>query len=201
MKQKELEMALQKIPPHPSPRPELEQYLTPAHVAADILYTALAQGDIEEKKLVDLGCGTGMFAIGAKLLGAREVIGIDCDEESVEIAHRLSREKGLDIDFIVLDIEDFNERTDTVIMNPPFGCQKKGADLPFLKKALSLAEVTYSLHLSETVKFIRRQAKELKGVITLEKPYSYEIKHMFRFHTKETMVFEATLFRIVSKRK
>ena len=40
MKKKELEMILQKIPTFEKPSPELEQYLTPAGIAADIIFTA-----------------------------------------------------------------------------------------------------------------------------------------------------------------
>ena len=69
MKQKELEMLLQKIPEFNSPKPNLEQYLTPAPIAADLLFTAAQYGDIENKIVVDLGCGTGIFSFGAYLCG------------------------------------------------------------------------------------------------------------------------------------
>lgn len=195
MKQKQLEMALEKIPPHPSPSPELEQYRTPSDVAAEILYIAHGHGDIEGKKVLDLGCGTGLFSIGAAMLGAKEVIGVDVDEGSVRIAHRLAVEKGLKIDFMVLDIEDLEEKGDTVIMNPPFGCQVPHADVPFLEKAIKLCPVVYTLHSTETEDFIRKRAKGLNAPVTYEKRFTYHIKHMFEFHRKERMEFNATLFR------
>src|SRR4030042_577278 len=53
----------------------LEQYATPAHIAADMLWEAFTAGDIEGRSVVDLGCGNGVFSIGAKLLGAKDVLG------------------------------------------------------------------------------------------------------------------------------
>lgn len=195
MKQKALEIALEKVPPHPSPRAELEQYRTPAPVAAEILYIAHAHGDIEGKRVIDLGCGTGMFAIGAALLGAKDVIGVDVDEPSVRIAHRIAQEKGLNIDFYVMDISELKEPGDTVVMNPPFGCQVPHADVPFLKKAVELCPVTYSLHSTESEDFIRKSAKRLNAEVTFEKRFTYEIRHTFEFHRKDRMEFQATLFR------
>lgn len=47
----------------------------------DILF-----GDIpfEGKRVLDVGCGSGIFALAALEKGASEVIGIDCDENSVQ---------------------------------------------------------------------------------------------------------------------
>jgi ribosomal protein L11 methyltransferase len=42
--------------------------------------------DLKEKRVLDMGCGTGILAILAKKLGAGEVTGIDIDEWSVENA-------------------------------------------------------------------------------------------------------------------
>lgn len=42
--------------------------------------------DLKQKLVLDMGCGTGVLAILAKKLGAKNVIGIDIDEWSVENA-------------------------------------------------------------------------------------------------------------------
>ena len=62
MKKKELEILLQKVPSFEKPVPHFEQYLTPAGIAADIIFTAHQFGDIENKTVIDLGCGTGTNA-------------------------------------------------------------------------------------------------------------------------------------------
>ncbi len=198
MKKKTLEMTLQQIPYHPEPKARLEQYKTPADIASDVLYFAHSLGDIEQKKVVDLGCGTGIFAIGAKLLGAGEVIGMDIDEKSLEIARKIAEKIGVEVDFYALEIKDFNGDCDTVLQNPPFGAQKKHADRPFLLKALTISKVVYSLHLAKTREYIEKEAKIHKASITHEKNYEFEIRHTFDFHTKEKKYFDVMMFRIES---
>ena len=92
MKKKELEIILQKVPSFERPIPYLEQYLTPAGIVADIVFNACQFNDIENKIVVDLGCGTGIFSFGAKFVNAKEVIGIDIDENSIKIAKRYAKE-------------------------------------------------------------------------------------------------------------
>lgn len=198
MKKKILEMRLSQVPPHPAPRPELEQYPTPANIAADVLYRAHANGDIAGRQVIDLGCGTGIFAIGAALLGAGEVTAVDIDEKAVEVARKAAHDLNVEIKFLVSDVEEFEERGDTVLMNPPFGAQKKHADRPFLSKALSISSVIYSLHLSRTRDFIEKEVKKLGGTITDRKTYEFEIRYTFEFHEMEKAHFDVTMFRIES---
>ena len=79
MKKKQLEILLQKIPSFNNPIPGLEQYKTSADIAADIIFTAHQLGDIENKIVIDMGCGTGIFSVGSFLTGAKKVIGIDIE--------------------------------------------------------------------------------------------------------------------------
>ena len=95
IKKKNLEILLERIPSHPNPDPSLEQYATPAPIAADILFTAYIQGDILNKKIIDLGCGTGIFAIGAALIGADIIVGIDIDKKSLDIARQIAEDLGV----------------------------------------------------------------------------------------------------------
>ena len=68
MRKKDLEIRLQSVRNFENPDPALEQYMTPATMAADILFDAYRDGDVEGMKVLDLGCGTGMFSIGAWML-------------------------------------------------------------------------------------------------------------------------------------
>ena len=48
-------------------------------------------------------------------------------------------------------------RADVVVMNPPFGTRKKGADMEFLRAAFRLAkESVYSLHKRSTRAHVQR---------------------------------------------
>jgi predicted RNA methylase len=54
------------------PKVELEQYVTTAHLAAQMLFTAHSSfDDIEDKHVLDLGCGCAILSIAAAILGAK----------------------------------------------------------------------------------------------------------------------------------
>ncbi len=198
MKKNELERTLQKIPPQSKPKPGLEQYSTPAWIAADILYIAYAQGNIADKKVVDLGCGNGIFSIGSWLLGARSVLGIDIDPDAIEDARRNAAAAGADIELLTADVTSLTEKFDTAIMNPPFGSQRRGADRPFLVSAMRSASKVYSLHMADTLPFLSAYITSLGGRIELQKNYKFEIPHMFGFHEKTKKDFEVVLIYIRS---
>ena len=200
MKQKELEIILQKIPIYERPNPFIEQYTTPANIAADIIFTAFRFGDIQDKKVVDLGCGTGIFSFGAKLANAKEVVGIDLDKQAIEIAKKYAEKNNEDIQFITKDVKEVDTKCDTVIMNPPFGAQKSNrwADRRFIEKGFEISKVIYSLHLSKTIPFIEKLISSLNGEIKYKKNYVFPIKHTHVFHEKKIVNFDVTMLRIIT---
>lgn len=199
MRRKQLEIALQKLAPHPNPSAELEQYMTPGDVASAILNLAYTRGDMADKVVYDLGCGTGRLAIGAALLGAKEVVGIDVDGRALETAGKNAREAGVDVRWVKSDVEELvASDVDTVIQNPPFGVQRKGADMRFLRKALELAGVAYSLHKAtpKNREFIAERVEEMGGRITDRMELMFHIPRQFKFHTRDVYRFKVDLYRI-----
>jgi putative methylase len=77
-----------------SPRASLEQYPTPPALAARLIHAADLQGDVAERLVVDLGTGTGMFALGAALRGPAAVAGIDVDPAPLGTARENERRVG-----------------------------------------------------------------------------------------------------------
>jgi putative methylase len=219
----DLERLLQQIEPHPSPNLILEQYMTPTDVAATMLYiAAYVNDDIVGKSVLDLGCGTGKLALGAAFLGAKHVVGVDVDKTAVKVAFKNSVKTNLKekVQWVAADISVVRGKFDTVLQNPPFGVQKRGADRVFLEKALEAGKVVYSLHKSsrhETASFVKSRADKtvlasvspsvfLKNFIEehggdIQAVYSMmmSIPHMFSFHTKRKHVFAVDLY--VIKRK
>ncbi len=196
MKKKDLEMKLQKVRPFQDPKADLEQYITPANIAADLLFSAYVQGDIADKNVLDLGCGTGMLAIGARLLGAKEVVGVDIDPKALEVAEENASEQKAVIHFLHMKAQEFQGKADTVVMNPPFGAQRRHADRPFLEKALESAPVIYSLHLAETQEFVESLIRSNGATGEVQKRYKFEIPHTFAFHKKAKKDVEVILFRV-----
>ena len=87
-KKKQLEMILENVPCHPNPKVELEQYSTPSSIAADLIWNAYGLGDIKDLSVLDLGCGTGIFAIGSWIMGSAYSLGIDIDQESIDLGQK-----------------------------------------------------------------------------------------------------------------
>jgi len=193
MKQRKLEMLLEEIEGFSDPELELEQYQTPSLLAAEILHFAYMQGDLDDS-VQDLGCGTGILAIGAKLLGAKNVVGYDMDPKALEIANINARKFGVEINFVFSDIADIEGHVKTTVMNPPFGARVKGRDRPFLSSALRTSEVIYSIHNRGSLAFIQKFIKP--AIIIHSYVAKFPIKRIFDFHKKEREVIEVEIYRI-----
>lgn len=58
----------------------------------------LEKADLKDKKLIDYGCGSGILAIGAALLGAGDIIAVDNDPQAVLATLDNSQRNGLDLE-------------------------------------------------------------------------------------------------------
>jgi putative methylase len=216
----ELERLLSQVSPHPSPKPNLEQYTIPTDVAATMLHlAAYSYSSIIGKTVLDLGCGTGRIALGAAFLGAKQVVGIDIDKEAVKVAFENSARTNLKekVQWIIGDIDAIHGDFDTVLQNPPFGVQKRRADRRFLEKALESGKMVYSFHKRpEKDKTFIKKLKASKANVASVAPSAFleefierhggrtkavytmvmTIPHMFSFHTKRKHEFLADLYVI-----
>jgi len=210
MKLKKLEILLEKAEGFQTPDVRYEQYKTPATLAAPFLHMAFMSDDIAGKTVYDFGCGTGIFTIGAAVLGASAVKGFDIDESAILNARRnadqmRSEISDSDIDFSVLDISFIPaliqsgelQKADTILMNPPFGAQEKGNDRPFLEAAIAAGDVVYSIHNKGSRAFIEKFIKP--AVITDSFTAEFPIKKTFDFHKKEIQTIDVEIYRIETK--
>lgn len=191
LRKKDLEILIESIPEIPKPKASLEQYTIPGRLAAQIVWDAYFNGDIKGKIVFDLGTGTGRLAIAIAILGAKYVVGIDIDSSCLEIALDYVKKLGItNIDFIQADVSYVNFRSNiensVVIQNPPFGVHKRHADIMFLCKAFSIAQVVYSIHkYSENIDtFIKRKALECGFIVTWSRRDVFEIPARLPFHMK-----------------
>ncbi|OYT58673.1 DNA methylase [Euryarchaeota archaeon ex4484_178] len=196
MKKRKLEILLEGVEKYRNPKSFLEQYFTPAVIAADILFFAWSMGDVEGKTIADLGAGTGIFTIGSGLLDAKMVYSVEIDKDAIEILKKNMEKYGIRAKIILGDVRDFNIPVDTVIQNPPFGSQNRHADLPFLEKAMEIGKVIYTLHNANTNDFIEEKIEAMGGKITHKKFYDFPIPHMFNFHRKERVIWKVILYRV-----
>lgn len=202
MKLNELERVLAGLGSAGSPSPALEQYPTPAKIAASIVFDAAMRGDVAGRSIADLGCGAGIFAIASVLMGCESAEGFDSDPAAVAAAEenaRLSLPGSMRdrVHFVNADIGHVGGRYDTVFQNPPFGAQRRNADVPFIRKALEIGNSIYTMHPAVAREFVERKVEQFGGTVEFEKSFTYEMPWMFAFHTRKVRKFELILFKVV----
>ncbi|BBN10858.1 rRNA N6-adenosine-methyltransferase METTL5 [Marchantia polymorpha subsp. ruderalis] len=202
MKLKQLESILGDVTQFSSPKIDLEQYPTGPHIASRLIYTAENSfGDISDKVVADFGCGCGTLGIASSLLEASHVIGVDIDYEALEMAQSNTSELEVEMDFVLDNIQDLAWRgpvVDTVVMNPPFGTRRKGADMEFLAAALKCSKTAvYSLHKTSTREHVRRGALRDFKAKTAEVlcELRYDLPASYKFHKKREVDIAVDLWR------
>lgn len=68
---------------------------TGTHPTTALCLEWLDQADLAGKRVIDYGCGSGVLAIAAALLGAREVIAIDNDPQAIEASRDNAERNGV----------------------------------------------------------------------------------------------------------
>jgi putative methylase len=202
LSKKQLAILLSKLQVFTQPDLHLEQYPTDSEIAASILWEAQMHGELEGRRVADFGCGTGILGIGALAMGAKHVVFIELDARVFPqlMANLHHLEKELDETFsnyeiIHGNVEQYDQPVDLVLQNPPFGTQQKHADLIFLKKALSLAPIVYSMHKTATEEHIRSIAQQAGARITQQYHFSFPLKQSMDQHRKKVQHIEVSCLK------
>jgi len=210
---------LTKLATFENPKVKLEQYQTEAEIAAQVIWKAFLNGDIEGKSCIDLGCGTGILGIGALILGARKVTFVDIDLEALivlsikilsvfigvllggELFHEKNLKRKYRAEFVQREIRLYKKRAQVIIQNPPFGTKQPHADKAFLLKAMELAPTIYSIHKIAGERFIATLAEDngfsIKGII----PIKFPLKPTLTFHRKKTYYTDVGVWMLEKRRR
>jgi len=197
---RQLEIRLGSLKLLEKPNLKLEQYPVSSEAASELLYMAGFEHDDLERRVVDIGTGTGRLAIGAALMGAKKVVGVDIDKDSLAIAKENAKTAAVRVQWVQSEIERVKGKFDAVIMNPPYGTRTTHADTRFLEKALQLAPVVYSIHKSSTREFLLKFLKKLGAQVSQVRSMKMTIPHLFEFHEKRQAIVEIDLYRIIQER-
>lgn len=71
---------------------------TGTHATTALCLNWLDQADLKGKYVIDYGCGSGILAIAAALLGAERVIGVDTDPQALEATRENARRNGVEVE-------------------------------------------------------------------------------------------------------
>ena len=71
---------------------------TGSHATTRMCLEVLQRIDLEGKRILDLGCGSGILGIGAMLLGAKECTALDIDEKAPDVVRSNAALNGVKID-------------------------------------------------------------------------------------------------------
>jgi len=76
---------------------------TGTHSTTALCLNWLDQADVKDKVVIDYGCGSGILAIAAALLGAKKVIGVDTDPQALEATQTNAKRNGVIIETYLPD--------------------------------------------------------------------------------------------------
>ena len=171
--------------------------MSPAEAAATLLETAVRIDGLRGRSVLDLGCGTGRLAIGAALLGARPVRGLDEDVTATNVAKAAARAEGVQVSFETADVTEAEGSVDLVVMNPPFGAQRKHADRPFWDRAFALARLSiYAFALQDSRTFIARQAVAHQAHILEVVPVPWPLGRTLPHHGRPRVDLDVDLWAL-----
>jgi putative methylase len=202
----QLAIILSKLRGFSNPKVESEQYEVDPEIAASVIWQALYSEKVRVRRVADLGCGTGILGIGSLVVGAKKVYFVDNDlERGINIAKsnlEYIKSEGIKVResiFECKDIKDFNEKVDTVIMNPPFGVKDRHADRAFLEKAMEISQNIYSFHKSESKGFIVAFAKDHGFRLVGQMDFNWPLKQTMAFHRKKIQRINVSCFVLERK--
>jgi putative methylase len=185
------------------PQIDLEQYRTPPELASYLVHVADLQEDIEERTVIDLGCGTGMLALAATLRGPERVVGVDIDDAALGTAQENRRRIAArsSVSWVQADATQIplDPSTDaTVVMNPPFGAQNgnEHADRAFLETTAEIATVSYSIHNAGSADFVESFAADHDGEMTHAYSAEFDLPKTFEHQSEQSRTIDVELFRI-----
>jgi len=180
-----------------NPKLTLEQYMTDRSTAVEFMQLVDRCVGIREKRVLDLGCGTGMLGIASLLCEAEHVTFVDIDPDALEVCKSTVVEL-TEEDESIGEYEFFNtsvfefipeQPPDIIVTNPPFGTKNnEHVDLQFVLAALNMIDedgAIFSFHKRSTgdglVKNVRKENPKAHGEPlahikwTLPKTYSHQM--------------------------
>ena len=169
-------------------------------------------GDLKNKRVLDLGCGTGKF--GLKLARyAKEVVGIDISKHSIDIANKTAKKNGIkNFKGVCNDFKDVNyenyfdyilavnlihhaDEIDTIFSNVKRSLKKNGVFVIFEINSLNPLYLPFLTIIGQlrshlTLEFLRSNIWMLKGLL---KRNSFRVTKVYKWAILPTMLYNYSL--------
>ena len=147
-------------------------------------------GDLKEKTVLDLGCGSGRYSIDFAKNGVSKVVGIDLAESMLQIANRIAQENSVDniCEFNVGNIFEYQS-------DEPFDIVIAMGVFDYIENPLSLIE--HMLSLSKDI--IIASFPSYHAIRTSVRKVRYKIKkcpvYFYNYDTIEDILKKAGLIK------
>jgi putative methylase len=184
-------MQLEDVKGFVNPKADLEQYMTPLAIVHD--WMKRAKNDLQNKHVLDLGCGTGMLGIAASPQ-ARKITFLDIDKAALDVLRQNVLELNTEHEIIHSPLKAI--QADIVLTNPPFGTKNRHADKFFVQAACQSAPIVYSMHLKGSEDFIADVASEYGHKLTDVYNYSFPIANTMPMHNVLEKRIEVVVIRL-----
>ena len=144
---------------------------TGTHETTQMVCATLLDTDLTDKRILDCGCGTGILGITAMKLGARECVGYDIDEWSVDNTRHNAVINSVDVTPLLGDASILNKvegTFDVVVANINRNILLQ--DMPaFRQKMATGAKLILSGFYTEDIPLLQEKAARLGLRLTAQK--------------------------------
>lgn len=91
---------------------------TGRHESTKVMIKLMKHVPMKNKRVLDVGCGSGILSLYSSLLGAKAIIGIDCDMDAILSARKNAKLNNAEkIKYRYVDLKDMTGRYDIVLAN------------------------------------------------------------------------------------
>lgn len=88
------------------------------HPTTALCVTWLEQANLDNKEVIDYGCGSGILSLAALLLGAKTVHAVDIDDQALQATHNNAQTNNIALEKLIISLpEVLNEPVDLIIAN------------------------------------------------------------------------------------
>ena len=100
------------------------------HATTRLCLELMQEIDIAGKRVIDVGTGSGVLAIAARLLGAASVVAIDNDPDALQNARENAERNGVSIELVEADLDTWRAaKADLVVANLTGAVLRRSADV------------------------------------------------------------------------